>query len=57
MCPHLNFFNYAKQEVVNPRYPVGAPAKIQVVMDAITPTPLMDASLAAVTGVPRRVKR
>jgi len=39
------------------RYPVGAPAKIQVVMDAITPTPLMDASLAAMTGVPRRVKR
>jgi spore coat polysaccharide biosynthesis protein SpsF len=23
--PHLNFFNYARQQPVNPRYPVGAP--------------------------------
>jgi NAD(P)-dependent dehydrogenase (short-subunit alcohol dehydrogenase family) len=38
------------------RYPVGAPARVQLVMDAITPTPLMDASLATMTGIPRRAK-
>jgi NAD(P)-dependent dehydrogenase (short-subunit alcohol dehydrogenase family) len=38
------------------RYPVGAPAKIQLVMDAVTPTSVMDASLATMTGIPRRVK-
>jgi hypothetical protein len=38
------------------RYPVGVPAKIQLVMDAVTPTPVMDASLATMTGIPRRVK-
>jgi NAD(P)-dependent dehydrogenase (short-subunit alcohol dehydrogenase family) len=38
------------------RYPVGAPAKAQLVMDAVTPTSLMDASLATMTGIPRRVK-
>jgi len=40
--PHLNFFNYAKQQVVNPRYPVGAPrcapdiARPDVVLDVNT---------------------
>ncbi len=38
------------------RYPVGAPAKIQLVMDALTPTSVMDASLATMTGIPRRAK-
>jgi NAD(P)-dependent dehydrogenase (short-subunit alcohol dehydrogenase family) len=39
------------------RYPVGAPAKVQLVMDAVTPTAIMDASLATMTGIPRRVKQ
>lgn len=40
--PHLNFFNYAKQMVVNPRYPVGAPkcptdiARPDVILDVNT---------------------
>ena len=40
--PHLNFFNYARQQVVNPRYPVGAPkcppdiARPDVVLDVNT---------------------
>jgi spore coat polysaccharide biosynthesis protein SpsF len=40
--PHLNFYNYAKQEPVNPRYPVGAPkcpadiARPDVVLDVNT---------------------
>lgn len=38
------------------RYPVGAPAKLQAAMNAMTPTSLMDASLATMTGVPRRAK-
>jgi NAD(P)-dependent dehydrogenase (short-subunit alcohol dehydrogenase family) len=38
------------------RYPVGAPSRIQLAMDAATPTPVMDAALATMTGVPRRVK-
>lgn len=39
------------------RYPVGAPARVQLVMDAVTPTPIMDASLARLTGIPRRAKQ
>jgi len=39
------------------RYPVGAPAKVQLVMDAVTPTPIMDASLATMTGIPRRSRQ
>jgi NAD(P)-dependent dehydrogenase (short-subunit alcohol dehydrogenase family) len=38
------------------RYPVGAVSKIQLAMDAATPTPVMDAALATLTGIPRRVK-
>ncbi len=40
--PHLNFYNYAKQQPVNPRYPVGAPkcppdiARPDVVLDVNT---------------------
>jgi NAD(P)-dependent dehydrogenase (short-subunit alcohol dehydrogenase family) len=36
------------------RYPVGALSKIQLGLAAITPTPMMDVSLARLTGVPRR---
>jgi NAD(P)-dependent dehydrogenase (short-subunit alcohol dehydrogenase family) len=38
------------------RYPVGAVSKVQLAMDAVTPTPIMDAALALATGVPRRAK-
>ena len=40
--PHLNFFNYAKQQAVNPRYSVGAPpcpadiARPDIVLDVNT---------------------
>ncbi len=40
--PHLNFFNYARQKPVNPRYPVGAPpcpadiARPDIVLDVNT---------------------
>jgi NAD(P)-dependent dehydrogenase (short-subunit alcohol dehydrogenase family) len=36
------------------RYPVGAVSKIQLAMRAATPTPVMDAALARLTGVPRK---
>jgi len=40
--PHLNFFNYAEQKAMNPRYPVGAPkcptdiARPDIVLDVNT---------------------
>lgn len=36
------------------RYPVGAVSKIQLAMGAATPTRVMDAALARLTGVPRK---
>ena len=37
------------------RYVTGAATKVQVALAAITPTPMMDASLRKLTGVPRKV--
>jgi hypothetical protein len=36
------------------RYVVGVGPKVQARMSALTPTPLLDASLRKLTGVPRR---
>jgi NAD(P)-dependent dehydrogenase (short-subunit alcohol dehydrogenase family) len=36
------------------RYPVGALSKVQLALGSITPTPVMDVSLARLTGVPRK---
>lgn len=36
------------------RYPVGLPNKIQLAMAAVTPTPVNDAVVAKMTGVPRK---
>lgn len=36
------------------RYPVGATARLQLVMAAISPTPIQDRVLALATGVPRK---
>jgi NAD(P)-dependent dehydrogenase (short-subunit alcohol dehydrogenase family) len=37
------------------RYPVGAMSKVQLAMNAVTPTRVMDAVLARATGVPRKI--
>jgi NAD(P)-dependent dehydrogenase (short-subunit alcohol dehydrogenase family) len=37
------------------RYPVGALSKVQLAMNTATPTRVMDAALARVTGVPRKL--
>ena len=36
-------------------YPVGAVSKLQLAMNAVTPTAVMDAALARMTGVPRKL--
>ena len=36
------------------RYPVGARSRIQLAMTAVTPTAIVDATLARLTGIPRR---
>jgi hypothetical protein len=36
------------------RYVVGAAPKVQAALSAVTPTPMLDAVLRKVTGVPRK---
>lgn len=36
------------------RYPVGLPARIQLIADAITPTPINDFVVSRATGIPRK---
>lgn len=38
------------------RYPVGATARLQLILAAISPTPIQDRVLALATGVPRKIR-